>query len=194
MALVTGLGSLSPLLVYALSLGLGFLLPDFWLGRRIKNSQKRIRLGMPDVLDLLIICVEAGLSLDQATARAAQELANAQPEVCDELSVVVLEQRAGRPRADCWRNMADRTGVDSVRNLVSMLIQSEQLGTSIARTLRIHSDTLRLQRVQAVEEAAAKLTIKLLFPLVFFIFPSLFLVVLGPAFISMMQGFGNMNK
>jgi tight adherence protein C len=194
MALVTGLGSLSPLLVYALSLGLGFLLPDFWLGRRIKNRQKRIRLGMPDVLDLLIICVEAGLSLDQATARAAQELANAQPEVCDELSVVVLEQRAGRPRADCWRNMADRTGVDSVRNLVSMLIQSEQLGTSIARTLRIHSDTLRLQRVQAVEEAAAKLTIKLLFPLVFFIFPSLFLVVLGPAFISMMQGFGNMNK
>jgi tight adherence protein C len=194
MALFTGLGSLSPLLVYALSLGLGFLLPDFWLGRRIKNRQKRIRLGMPDVLDLLIICVEAGLSLDQATARAAQELANAQPEVCDELSVVVLEQRAGRPRADCWRNMADRTGVDSVRNLVSMLIQSEQLGTSIARTLRIHSDTLRLQRVQAVEEAAAKLTIKLLFPLVFFIFPSLFLVVLGPAFISMMQGFGNMNK
>ena len=192
MALFTGLGSLSPLLVYALSLGLGFLLPDFWLGRRIKNRQKR--LGMPDVLDLLIICVEAGLSLDQATARAAQELANAQPEVCDELSVVVLEQRAGRPRADCWRNMADRTGVDSVRNLVSMLIQSEQLGTSIARTLRIHSDTLRLQRVQAVEEAAAKLTIKLLFPLVFFIFPSLFLVVLGPAFISMMQGFGNMNK
>jgi tight adherence protein C len=106
--------------------------------------------------------------------------------------VVVLEQRAGRPRADCWRNMADRTGVDAVRNLVSMLIQSEQLGTSIARTLRIHSDTLRTQRVQAVEEAAAKLTIKLLFPLVFFIFPSLFLVVLGPAVISMMAGFGAM--
>jgi len=144
------------------------------------------------VLDLLIICIEAGLSLDQATARAAEELRKAQPELCDELTVVVLEQRAGRPRADCWRNMADRTGVDSVRNLVSMLIQSEQLGTSIARTLRIHSDTLRTQRVQAVEEAAAKLTIKLLFPLVFFIFPSLFLVVLGPAIISMMAGFGAM--
>jgi tight adherence protein C len=191
-AFATGLGEMAPLLVYALALGLGFLIPDFWLGNRIKNRQKRIRLGLPDVLDLLIICIEAGLSLDQATARAAEELRKAQPELCYELTVVVLEQRAGRPRADCWRNMADRTGVDSVRNLVSMLIQSEQLGTSIARTLRIHSDTLRTQRVQAVEEAAAKLTIKLLFPLVFFIFPSLFLVVLGPAIISMMAGFGAM--
>jgi hypothetical protein len=98
-------------------------------------------------------------------------LKKAQPELCDELGVVVLEQRAGRPRADSWRNMADRTDVDSVRNLVTMLIQSEQLGTSMARTLRIHADTLRTQRVQAVEEAAAKLTVKLLFPLVFFIFP-----------------------
>lgn len=191
-AFATGLGALAPLLVYALALGLGFLIPDFWLGNRIKKRQKRIRLGLPDVLDLLIICIEAGLSLDQATARSAEELRKAQPELCDELYVVVLEQRAGRPRADCWRNMADRTGVDAVRNLVSMLVQSEQLGTSIARTLRIHSDTLRTQRVQAVEEAAAKLTIKLLFPLVFFIFPSLFLVVLGPAIISMMAGFGAM--
>jgi tight adherence protein C len=191
-AFATGLGALAPLLVYALALGLGFLIPDFWLGNRIKKRQKRIRLGLPDVLDLLIICIEAGLSLDQATARSAEELRRAQPELCDELYVVVLEQRAGRPRADCWRNMADRTGVDAVRNLVSMLIQSEQLGTSVARTLRIHSDTLRTQRVQAVEEAAAKLTIKLLFPLVFFIFPSLFLVVLGPAIIQMMAGFGAM--
>jgi tight adherence protein C len=193
-AFATGLANLAPLLVYVLALGLGFLLPDFWLGNRIKKRQKRIRLGLPDVLDLLIICIEAGLSLDQATSRAAEELRKAQPELCDELMVVVLEQRAGRPRADCWRNMGERTGVDAVRNLVSMLIQSEQLGTSIARTLRIHSDTLRTQRVQAVEEAAAKLTIKLLFPLVFFIFPSLFLVVLGPAIISMMAGFGAMGQ
>jgi len=191
-AFATGLGAMAPLLVYVMAAVLGFLIPDFWLGNRIKKRQKCIRLGLPDVLDLLIICIEAGLSLDQATARAAEELRSAQPELCDELMVVVLEQRAGRPRADCWRNMADRTGVDAVRNLVSMLIQSEQLGTSVARTLRIHSDTLRTQRVQAVEEAAAKLTIKLLFPLVFFIFPSLFLVVLGPAVISMMAGFGAM--
>jgi tight adherence protein C len=153
--------------------------PDFWLGRADQEAAKAHSPGLPDVLDLLIICVEAGLSLDQATARTAVELKQAQPELCDELNIVVLEQRAGRARSDSWRNMADRTDVDSVRNLVTMLIQSEQLGTSIARTLRIHSDTLRTQRVQAVEEAAAKLTIKLLFPLVFFIFPSLFLVTSG---------------
>jgi len=176
-----------------LSLCLGFMGPDFWLGRQIKKRQKRIRLGLPDVLDLLIICVEAGLSLDQATARAAAELKQAQPELCDELGVVVLEQRAGRARAESWRNMADRTDVDSVRNLVTMLIQSEQFGTSIARTLRIHADTLRTQRVQAVEEAAAKLTVKLLFPLVFFIFPALFIVVLGPAVISVMATFKSMR-
>ncbi|MGA3070169.1 MAG: type II secretion system F family protein [Terracidiphilus sp.] len=193
LAWVTGLVSLGPLFVIVLSLCLGFMVPDFWLGRQIKKRQKRIRLGLPDVLDLLIICVEAGLSLDQATARTASELKQAQPELCDELSVVVLEQRAGRARAESWRNMADRTDVDSVRNLVTMLIQSEQLGTSIARTLRIHGDTLRTQRVQAVEEAAAKLTVKLLFPLVFFIFPSLFIVILGPAMISVMATFKSMR-
>jgi tight adherence protein C len=190
---VTGLVSLSPLFVLAMSGCLGFLGPDFWLTNRIKKRQTRIRLGLPDALDLLIICIEAGLSLDQATARSAKELSRAQPDLCDELNVVVLEQRAGRPRADAWRNMADRTDVESVRNLVTMLIQSEQLGTSIARTLRIHADTLRTKRVQAVEEAAAKLTVKLLFPLVFFIFPSLFVVVLGPAIISIMATFGTMR-
>jgi tight adherence protein C len=192
-AWVSGAVSLGPLFVIVLSLCLGFMGPDFWLGRQIKKRQKRIRLGLPDVLDLLIICVEAGLSLDQATARTAAELKKAQPELCDELGVVVLEQRAGRARAESWRNMADRTDVDSVRNLVTMLVQSEQLGTSIARTLRIHADTLRTQRVQAVEEAAAKLTIKLLFPLVFFIFPALFIVVLGPAVISVMATFKSMR-
>jgi tight adherence protein C len=193
LALVTGLGARSPLFVYGMALVLGYLAPGIWLGRKIKKRQTRIRLGLPDVLDLLIICVEAGLSMDQATARSAVELRKAQPELCDEMNVVVLEQRAGRPRADAWRNMADRTDVDAVRNLVSMLIQSEQLGTSIARTLRIHADTLRTQRVQAVEEAAAKLTVKLLFPLVFCIFPSLFVVVLGPAIIAITQTFGMMG-
>lgn len=187
-ALVTGLGNLS-FFVYIAALGMGFLAPDFWLGRQIASRQKKIRRGLPDVLDLLIICVEAGLSLDQATARSAQELSKAQPELCDELGIVVLEQRAGRGRAESWKHLAERTDVDCVRNLVSMLVQSEQFGTSIAKTLRVHSDTLRTQRVQAVEEAAAKTTIKLIFPLVFFIFPSLFLVALGPAVISMMDSF-----
>lgn len=190
-ALLSGAASLSPFFVYASALGLGFLGPDFWLGRQIKKRQKRIQLGLPDVLDLLIICIEAGLGLDQATVRTAQELAKAQPALCDELNVVVLEQRAGRPRDETWKHLAERTGVDAIRNLVSMLIQSEQFGTSIAKTLRVHSDTLRTQRVQQVEEKAAKTSVKLVFPLVFFIFPALFLVTLGPSVIMMMDQFKN---
>ena len=189
LALVTGVGAMSPFFVYVLAFALGFLGPDFWLTRRIKTRQGRIRRGLPDVLDLLVICIEAGLSLDQATARSSVELKLAQPELCDELGIVVLEQRAGRPRGEAWKHLADRTDVDAVRNLTTMLIQAEQFGTSIAKTLRVHGDTLRTQRVQAVEEAAAKTTIKLLFPLVFFIFPTLFLVALGPAVISIMENF-----
>lgn len=188
-AWATGLYKLSPFFVYACCLGLGFLLPDFWLGNRIKKRQSLLRKGLPDVLDLLVICIEAGLSLDQATVRAAEELSYAQPELCDELGVVVLEQRAGRPRDEAWKHLSERTDVDAIRNLTSMLIQSEQFGTSVGKTLRTHSDTLRTKRVQQVEEAAAKTTIKLIFPLVFFIFPALFLVVLGPSVIIMMESF-----
>jgi tight adherence protein C len=188
-ALVTNLASLSPFFVYASCLGLGFLAPDFWLGKMISNRQKKLERGLPDVLDLLVICIEAGLSLDQATARTAEELKTAQPELCDEFGVLVLEQRAGRARADAWKHLAERTAVDSLRNLVSVLVQSEQFGTSVAKTLRQHADTLRAQRIQHVEEMAAKTTVKLVFPLVFFIFPALFLVVLGPAVLLMMDSF-----
>ena len=188
-AWTTGLYKLTPFFVYACSLGLGFLAPDFWLSNRIKKRQSLLRKGLPDVLDLLVICIEAGLSLDQATVRASEELSYAQPELCDELSVVVLEQRAGRPRDEAWKHLSERTDVDAIRNLTSMLIQSEQFGTSVGKTLRTHSDTLRTKRVQQVEEAAAKTTIKLIFPLVFFIFPALFLVVLGPSVIMMMEAF-----
>jgi tight adherence protein C len=188
-SLVTGLASLSPFFVYASCLGLGFLAPDFWLGRTISRRQKKMQRGLPDVLDLLVICIEAGLSMDQATARTAQELKKAQPELCDEFGVLVLEQRAGRARADAWKHLAERTGVESVRNLVSVLVQSEQFGTSIAKTLRQHADALRTKRIQHVEEMAAKTTVKLVFPLVFFIFPALFLVVLGPAVLLMMDSF-----
>jgi len=189
LALVTGLASLSPFFVYSSALALGYIAPDFWLGRKIKKRQSKIRKGLPDVLDLLVICIEAGLGLDQATKRSSEELTYAQPELCDELRVVVLEQRAGRPRQDTWKNLAERTDVDCIRNLVTMMVQAEQFGTSIGKTLRTHSDTLRTQRIQQVEEAAAKTTIKLIFPLVLFIFPSLFLVVLGPAVLIMIDSF-----
>jgi len=188
-ALVSGVAKLSPFFVYASCLGLGFLAPDFWLGRKIKTRQKKMEKGLPDVLDLLIICIEAGLSLDQATARTAEELQKAQPELCDEFGILVLEQRAGRARSEAWKNLSERTGVESIRNLVSVLVQSEQFGTSVAKTLRVHSDTMRAKRIQQVEEMAAKTSVKLVFPLVFFIFPALFLVTLGPAVILMMESF-----
>jgi tight adherence protein C len=184
----------SNFILYIAAAGLGYLAPDFWLGNRIKARQKKIRRGLPDVLDLLVICIEAGLSLDQATKRTTEELMKAQPAICDELNIVVLEQRAGRPRSECWRHMAERTDVDSIRNLVSVLVQSEQFGTSIAKTLRTHSDTLRTQRIQKCEEMAAKTTVKLVFPLVLFIFPSLFVVVLGPAMITMGDSFQTLFK
>lgn len=187
--LVSGIGSFNPFIMYAFALGGGFLLPDFWLGRKIARRQAQIRRGLPDVLDLLVVCIEAGLSLDHGTARTAQELERVQPAIADELGVTVLEQRAGISRSDAWKHFAERTGVESVRNLVNILIQSEKFGTSVAKTLRTHSDTLRTQRRQKVEELAAKTTVKLVFPLVFFIFPSLFLVTLGPAAIVMAESF-----
>jgi tight adherence protein C len=190
---VSGLANVGPFFVYLMALGGGFLAPDFWLGRMISKRQKRITRGLPDVLDLLVICMEAGLSLDQATARSAQELALSQPELCDEFGVVVLEQRAGRARSEAWKHMAERTGVESLKNLVSMLVQTEQFGTSVAKMLRVHSDTLRTQRVQMIEELAAKTSVKLVFPLVLFIFPALFLVTLGPAAIVMMDSFGTLT-
>ena len=193
LATVTGAAHSNPFIMYAACLGLGFIGPDFWLGKMIKRRQEKIRRGLPDVLDLLVVCMEAGLSLDQAADRTSDELHVAQPEICDELGLVVLEQHAGRSRADAWRNMAERTGEEGVRQLVATLVQSEQLGTSVARTLRVHSDTMRTKRIQQVEELAAKTTVKIVFPLVFFIFPSLFLVTLGPAGIIMVEQFKAMH-
>jgi tight adherence protein C len=188
-AFLTGAANFAPFFVYAVAAGIGFLGPDFWLGRQISKRQAAIRRGLPDVLDLLVICIEAGLSLDQATARTAEELKKAQPALSDEFGIVALEQRAGRARSEAWKHLAERTDVDVVRNLVSMLVQAEQFGTSIGKTLRVHSDTLRTKRVQEIEEKAAKLSVKLLFPLVLFIFPALFVVVLGPAAIIMSESF-----
>ena len=188
---VTRLEQQNPFIFYVMCLGVGYLAPDFWLGRMISTRQNKLRLSLPDVLDLLVICVEAGLGLDQALARTVQELRGTHRALADELGIVVLEQRAGRSRTDAWRHLAERTDVGVIRNVVSMLIQSEQFGTSIAKTLRTHSETLRTQRIQSVEEMAAKTTVKLIFPLVLFIFPCLFVVTLGPAAIVMVESFKN---
>lgn len=192
LVLVLGLGDKNPF-YYIVAFGIGFIAPDFWLGRLIAKRQSKIRRGLPDLLDLMVVCVEAGQSLDQATARAAEEMQQTHPAVSDEIGIVVLEQRAGRTRSDAWRQLAERTDVDSVRSLSTVLIQAEQFGTSIAKTLRVHSDTLRTQRRQQVEEQAAKTTVKLVFPLVLFIFPALFVVTLGPAMIVISETFKNLN-
>lgn len=188
----TGLASGNPIFMYIAAAGLGYLMPDFWLGRKIKNRQSQIRMALPDVLDMLVICVEAGLGLDQATARTSQELFSAHPALCDEINIVVLELGAGRARSEAWKHLAERCDVPSVRSLVSTLTQAEQYGTSVAKTLRTYSDTMRTQRIQQVEEMAAKTTVKLIFPLVLFIFPCLFLVTLGPAAIVMADAFKNL--
>ncbi|HYL38403.1 MAG TPA: type II secretion system F family protein [Bryobacteraceae bacterium] len=189
LATVTGLFRMSPLFVYTAACGLGFLAPDLWLTSRIAARQLEIRLGLPDALDLLVICVEAGLSLDKATLRTAEELRLSQPAIADELGLVNLEQRAGRPRADAWNRCAERTGVDTVRALAALLIQAEKFGTSVGKALRAYSDTLRTRRRQEAEERAATTTVKLVFPLVLFIFPSLFVVTLGPSMIIMFEAF-----
>jgi tight adherence protein C len=189
LATLTGVYEWGPFFIYALCLGLGFLIPDFWLGNRISARQLEVRLGLPEVLDFMVICIEAGLSLDHASLRTADELKLGQPILSDELGLINLEQRAGRARADAWKNFAERTDVDAVRALAALVIQVDQFGTSIARALRVHSETLRTQRRQQAEEQAAKTAVKLVFPLVLFIFPSIFVVVLGPSMIILIESF-----
>jgi tight adherence protein C len=189
LATVTQLYRFSPLFIYGLMAGLGFLSPDFWLNNRISARQRSLRLGVPEALDLIVICVEAGLSIDRATMRTAEELRISQPAIADELNLVYLEQRAWRPRAEAWKHFGERTGVDTIRSLASIIIQADRFGTSIGKTLRTHSETLRTRRRQDAEEQAAKTTVKLVFPLVLFIFPSLFVVTIGPSAIIMVRGF-----
>ncbi len=164
---------------------LGFFIPRFFLKRKINERQLRIRLGMPDALDLTVICVEAGLSLDQAMMRVGEDLRHAHPELADEFYLMNLELRAGKPRAEALRNLYNRTGVDDIKALVTTLVQTDRFGTSIAQALRVHSDSLRTERRQRAEEQAAKTTIKMVPPLVVFVLPSIIIVTLGPAIISL---------
>jgi tight adherence protein C len=162
-------------------LALGYLLPGMVLARVAKRRAHRIRLSLADALDLLVVSVEAGLGLDQALQRVAVELAFAYPDLSDELRLINLELRAGKPRPEALRNLADRTGVDDLSSLVTMLIQTDKFGTSVAQSLRVYSETLRTKRRQRAEEAAAKTGVKMVFPLVFCIFPVIWIVTIGPA-------------
>jgi len=161
----------------------GFMLPDLWLTQVVSRRQDRIRLSLPDALDLLVICMEAGLGLDQAILRVGQELRISHPDLSEEFVIIGLEQRAGKARLEAWKSMADRVGVESIRQFVQMLVQTERFGTPISKSLATFSDALRIRRRQQAEEMAAKTTIKMIPPLVFFIFPNLFIVLLGPAVI-----------
>jgi tight adherence protein C len=163
---------------------LGFFIPRFFLKRMIKDRQRRIRIALPDALDLTVICVEAGLALDKALMRVGKDLHHAHPDLSDEFHLVNLEMRAGKPRAEALRNLVDRTGVDDIRSLVGTLIQTDRFGTSVAQALRVHSDSLRTARRQRAEEQAAKTTIKMVPPLVIFILVPFLFVTVGPALIQ----------
>ena len=167
--------------------GLGYLLPNIVLARLEKRRQHTIRLSLPDALDLLVVSVEAGLGLDQAIQRVGDELVFAHPVLCEELRLINFELRAGKPRTEALHNLGERTGVDDVISLVAMLVQTDKFGTSVAKSLRVHSDTLRTKRRQRAEEAAAKTGVKMVFPLVLCIFPAIWVVTLGPAAIKIVQ-------
>jgi tight adherence protein C len=166
---------------------LGYLIPGFILSRITTKRQKVITNGLPDLLDLLIVCLEAGSSLDQAIVKATDELELAYPALAEEFRMLITETRAGKPRLEAFKNLASRTGVDDVRALVSMLVQTDRFGTSVAQALRTHAEVSRTKRRQRAEERAAKIGVKLVFPLVFLLFPAFFTVTLGPAIVRFVR-------
>lgn len=172
---------------------MGWVIPGFILSTRVSRRQREIQKALPDALDLLVICVEAGLGLNQALVRVAQEIRHGSKTMTEELSLTNMAIRAGTPRDQALMDLSTRTGVSDVRSLATMLIQTERFGTSIAHSLRVHADSMRTKRRQRAEEAAAKTTIKMIFPLALCIFPALFVVILGPALISIAQTFASMN-
>jgi tight adherence protein C len=169
--------------------GVAHFVPGLWLGRAVENRRREIRNGLPDAIDLLIVCVESGSGLDQALNKVAEELELPYPALARELALICTEMRAGRSRLDAFRNFADRTKVDDVRQLVAMLVQTDRFGTSIGQALRTHAEVSRTKRRQRAEEKAAKLGVKLLFPLVFCLFPAFYTVVLGPSMVRIFKEF-----
>jgi tight adherence protein C len=183
----TGLYRTNPYMFFPLALLLGYLIPDFWLTGKVRGRQRRLRRALPDALDLLVICVEAGLGLDQALMKVSQELRITHRELSDEFQLVNLEMRVGKTRIEALHELGRRTGLDDIKSLVAMLVQTERFGTSIAQSLRVYSDDMRIKRRQRAEEMSAKTTVKMVPPLVFFIFPALMVVILGPAVITLIR-------
>jgi tight adherence protein C len=183
------LGPTRGLLLGAITAILGYMLPGFWLSRQVEKRKKLIANGLPDALDLLIVCIEAGMGLDQGIAKASEELAVSHPALAEELTSITTEIRAGKPRMEAFKNFADRTKVDDVRQLVSILVQTDRFGTSVSQALRTQAEVSRTMRRQRAEERAQKLGVKLVFPLVFFLFPAMYVVTLGPAVIKFVRFF-----
>ena len=171
----------------------GYLLPSYIVARRIRLRKKQIENGLPDALDLLIVSLEAGLALDQAILKCSEELVIAYPALSQELQLVNTETRAGKPRVEALKNFAKRTHVDDVRALVAMLVQTDRFGTSVAQALRTHAEESRVKRRQRAEERAAKLSVKLIFPLVFLLLPAFFVVAVGPGIIKFVELFSNIQ-
>jgi len=165
----------------------GFYIPDLWLTIKSNSRKEKLLEGIPDALDLLVVCVEAGMGLDGAINRVAEETKLVNPILSDEFKLLNLELRAGKSRQDALRNLALRTNIDAMNSLVTLLIQTDKFGTSVAKALQVFSDSFRTQRYQKAEEFAAKMPVKLIFPLILFIFPSLFVVIVGPAAISIYE-------
>lgn len=172
----------------------GYVAPSFYVGTRRTRRMKEMQKALPDALDMLVVCVEAGLGLNQAMMRVSEEIERISPVLSEQIGLVNLEIRAGTGREEALRNLGERTGLDDIKSLTAMLIQTDRFGTSIAQALRVQADTLRTKRRQRAEEAAAKTTIKLVFPLVLFIFPAMFVVILGPALIQIVQALSNFNQ
>ncbi len=183
----SGLYRINVFFIPVVAFALGYLLPDMWLTWRVGSRQRKLRRGLPDALDLLVICVEAGLGLDQALLKVSQDMKISHPELSEELQFVNLEMRIGKTRIEALRELARRTGLDDIKALTAMLIQTERFGTSIAQSLRVYSDDMRIKRRQRAEEMSAKTSVKMVPPLVFFIFPALMVVILGPAIITLMH-------
>ncbi|MDO9632586.1 MAG: type II secretion system F family protein [Humidesulfovibrio sp.] len=173
---------------------LGTLAPGVWLRRRMAARRLALLCELPDALDLLVVCVESGMGLDQAIHRVSEELRESAPVISGELRTLTLEMRAGRQRQQALKDLAERTGIEDVQSLVTLLVQADTFGISVARTLRVYSDTLRTSRFQRAEETAAKLPTKLMFPLVLCIFPVLFVVLIGPAVLQLAHVFARMGQ